>query len=307
MRVLLSLILLVAPLAMQADTPRVATDILPVHALTARVMQGVGSPALIVPPNASPHGHALRPSEARALDQADLVIWMGEDLTPWLTAPRSSLAADASTLELLQTDGTIRHAFRETVTIEPHDHAHDHSDDHGHSHDHDTLDPHAWLDPQNAVHWTRLIAERLSALDPQNAATYAANADAARDEISNARAEIAALLEPAKSIRYVVLHDAYQYFETHFGLAPVGAIKLADATDPSPSRIAALRAAVTENAVTCALAEPQFNTKIIDTVLEGTNAKTVTVDPLGTTVDQGSDFYPKLLTSMAKAIISCAD
>ncbi|WP_224824966.1 zinc ABC transporter substrate-binding protein [Cognatishimia sp. MH4019] len=384
------LILIFAPLTAHADAPRVATDILPVHALTARVMDGVGTPDLIVPANASPHGHAMRPSEAKALDEADLVIWIGESLTPWLEGPLEALGGDAQKLELLEVEGTVLHDFRETATLDAgdhdghdhddhghedhaghdhgdhdhakeeehaghdHDHDHDHDDhahddhaghdhddhdhakeeehaghdhdhdhgkeeehaghDHGdhaghdhHDHDHSGVDPHAWLDPANALLWTDTIAAALSEIDPDNAAAYAANAEAARAEISAAQAEVTETLSGAQNASYVVFHDAYQYFELPFGLTPLGAIRQGDAVDPSPARIAELRAEITERGVTCAMSEPQFNTRMIDTVLEGTDAKTVEIDPLGTTIEQGPDFYPNLLKAMADSLASCVD
>lgn len=105
-----------------ADVPAVATDIAPVHALVSQVMEGVGTPDLIVPPRSSPHGYAMRPSEARALSGADLVVWVGPLLTPWLADPLESLASSASHLALLEQPGTHVLAFREGATFEAHDH-----------------------------------------------------------------------------------------------------------------------------------------------------------------------------------------
>lgn len=151
-----------------AEVPQVAADIAPVHGLVARVMQGLGEPALVVPPGASPHGYSLRPSEARALDQADLVFWLGEPLTPWLTGPLEQLAADAHRIELLETAGTTVLEFRSGARFEEHGHgeddAHDHGghedhgheahDDHGHDHkDHDHADhDHAEHEHENHDH-----------------------------------------------------------------------------------------------------------------------------------------------------------
>tara|TARA_R110002049_G_C9135516_1_gene559257 strand:- start:153 stop:1361 length:1209 start_codon:yes stop_codon:yes gene_type:complete len=114
-----------------ADVPAVATDIAPVHALVSQVMEGVGTPDLIVPPRSSPHGYAMRPSEARALSGADLVVWVGPLLTPWLADPLESLASSASHLALLEQPGTRVLAFREGATFEAHDHGDEGDEDHG--------------------------------------------------------------------------------------------------------------------------------------------------------------------------------
>ena len=125
-----------------AEVPKVAADITPVHGLVARVMQGLGKPSLVVQPGASPHGYSMRPSEARALDQADVVFWMGEALTPWLEGPLEELAGDAHRIELLEAEGTQILAFREGARFE----AHDDHDGHGeeeHAEGHDDHDDHA--------------------------------------------------------------------------------------------------------------------------------------------------------------------
>lgn len=306
-----------------AEAPQVAVDIAPVHSLVARVMEGVGMPDLIVQPGASPHEYALRPSEARALQDADLVFWVSAGLSPWLVGAMQTLAADASVTELLETDGTIRLGFREGALFEKHTHgnedgeAHsDHAveeehDDHaGHEHDHSTHaeakhDPHAWLSPVNASNWLDVIADRLSAADPDNAATYAANAAAGKSELDAAIVEINALLEPVRDKRFVVFHDAYQYFETAFNVPASGAISVSDASDPSPARIAEIRTRISEEGIACVLAEPQFNAGLVQTVLDGTQANTGTLDPLGADLEIGPSLYPQLIRNLAETLTAC--
>ena len=342
-----------------ADVPRVAVDIAPVHGLVARVMEGVGTPDLVIPPGASPHGYAMRPSEALALERADAVFWIGEALTPWLEGPLDTLASDARVTELLEVPGTLTYEFRTGATFEAHEHGdehhdeghqdeahdgdehadhadeHDHNDHDGHkdhddhekhadhdAHDHDNhadhaahddheghghtgLDPHAWLAPANAEVWLMAIAEELSDLDPENAATYKANAVAGKAEIDAAVKEVNALLEPFRAKSFIVFHDAYQYYEKSFGLASAGAISLGDASDPSPARIAEIRNEVAEHGVTCVFSEPQFNPGLVATVLDGTKASTVVIDPIGTSIPTGPTFYTDLITGLGKAIASC--
>jgi zinc transport system substrate-binding protein len=169
-----------------SDTPKVAADISPVHSLVSRVMLGVGTPDLIVQAGASPHGYTLRPSEAKALQDAQMVFWMGESLSPWMEGALDTLSSDATIITLLERDETILMEFREGALFEEHDHD-DHGDekhdDHGDHEDHGSHDPHAWLSPDNARIWLNLIASQLSIVDPENAGTYFANAAAARSEI----------------------------------------------------------------------------------------------------------------------------
>ena len=148
-------------------------------------------------------------------------------------------------------------------------------------------------------------ADSLAEIDPENGPTYRANATAGQAEIDATVAEITALLAPFAGTPYVVFHDAYQYFERPFGLAPVGAISLGDASDPSPARIAQLRDVVADAGATCVFSEPQFNAGLINAVFDGSTARTAVIDPLGTTIEPGPDFYPTLLRDLARAISGC--
>lgn len=321
-----------------ADAPRVAVDIAPVHSIVAAVMEGVGTPDLIVAPGASPHGYSMRPSEARALDEADLVVWMGHGLTPWIEGPIDSLAGDAEKIELLELDATLRLDIREGATFAAHDHDHgsdghdDHGeeeagdDDHGHEeaghdeHDHDDhgheeaghddhahedgVDPHAWLDPKNAIAWAAAIADELAHLDPENAQVYADNAAKFQYEINDLIEDIDASMHAIENLPFVVFHDAYLYFETRFGLSAVGAISASDAEDPSPRRLAGLREEIAELGAVCALTEPQFNSGIVNALGD---VKTAEIDPLGVSIAPGPDHYATVIRNMAASLEACAE
>lgn len=299
-----------------ADAPLVAVDIAPVHSLVARVMDGVGSPALIVQPGASPHEYSLRPSEAKALQDAALIFWIGPDLTPWLAEAIETLAPDAAVTTLLEADGTIELEFREDALFEAHDHDAHGEDDHeedgheaeeaGHEgHDHGAHDPHAWMSPQNAMTWLNVIAGQLSAQDPDNAGAYFANAAAGRIEIEALIGEVNATLDPIRDGKFIVFHDAYQYFETDFDFPAAGAISISDASDPSPARIAEIQDLIVDQGINCVLAEPQFNPGLVATVLDGTEAQTGILDPLGSDLEPGSALYPQLIRNLSTALADC--
>ncbi|MFZ9684569.1 MAG: zinc ABC transporter substrate-binding protein [Gemmobacter sp.] len=298
------LLLITAPAF--AEAPRVVADIAPVQALVARVMAGAGAPEVlaIVPAGASPHGFSLRPSQAAAIEAAEIVVTVGAGLTPWLDGPLGTLAPEAARLTLTEVAGVTLHEAREAVLLggdaghEGHGHA-EAEGKHDHDHDHGPVDPHAWLDPLNAALWVDAIAEALAAADPAQAALYRANAAEARAEIAAAEAEVRALLAPVAGRPYAVFHDAYQYFEARFAIAPVAAIALGDAADPGPQRVAAVRDAVAAAGVRCIFAEPQMNPALIATVAEGTGARTGTIDPLG-----GAS-YPETLRAMARDMAAC--
>ncbi|HLQ20351.1 MAG TPA: zinc ABC transporter substrate-binding protein, partial [Tabrizicola sp.] len=220
-----------------AEVPKVVTDIPPVHALVAQVMGDLGAPELLLAKGADEHDFQLKPSQAGAVANADLVIWIGPELTPWLDSAMDSRPEGAASLALLDAEETMLRHYGDAKP-DGHDHA-EHKDEpghveeqtaDGHDHDHGSEDPHAWLDPGNAQIWLGLIATELGQLDATNAATYAANAKAAQERIATLDAEVQALLAPVKDKPLVTFHDAYGYFADHYGLTFKGSIALGDAS-----------------------------------------------------------------------------
>ncbi|GLO78020.1 zinc ABC transporter substrate-binding protein [Sulfitobacter pontiacus] len=328
-RLLCTTLLFSAGLA-HAEVPRVATDIAPIHSLVSMVMQGAGSPDLIIPPGASPHSYAMRPSEARAVAKADLVVWVGPSLAPWLEEPMSSLAQGAERLTLQDVEGIRLLTNRSGVAFEAHDHGdhegHDDHDDHGDhadhdDHDHDAheeadaheghnhapgaLDPHIWLDPQNAMVWLDAIAASLSAQDPENAALYVDNAAQAQAQLVDLQADIQAELTPLRGQKFVVFHDAYHYFEARFDVEASAAISLSDGAAPSAARLAEVRDVVKDTQAACVFTEPQFNAGLVDALQDGTALKSASLDPIGAALEPGVDMYPALLRDLAAAFTSC--
>ena len=317
-----------------AEVPQVAVDIAPVHSLVTRVMDGVGAPNLVIQVGASPHEYSLRPSEAQALQDANLVFWIGSDLTPWLADAIQTLAPNASTTALLESEGTIELEFRESALFEAHAHGdhdedkhadhddhddhdedkhadHDDHDDHDEDKhadhdDHGAHDPHAWLSPQNAKTWLNVIASKLSAADPKNAGIYFSNAAAGQTEIDALIAEVNVTLEPVRGMNFIVFHDAYQYFENDFDFPASGAISIADASDPSPARIQEIQGRISNEGIDCVLAEPQFNSGLVATVMDGSEAKTGILDPLGAGLQPGAKLYPELIRNLSKALTNCS-
>lgn len=307
----------------QAEAPKVVADIAPVHSLVAQVMAGVGAPDLIVSPGASPHEYAMRPSQARALQEANIVFWTSPGLTPWLEKSLDALTQGAETVELIAAPGTMTLPFREGALFEAHDHDehgehgdddHEGHDDHGDDHDehddheghaHEGEDPHAWLAPENAKLWLGVIAAELSKQDPENADLYAANAEAGRVAIDAAVVEVAAKLAPLRDRSFIVFHDAYQYFETSFDIPAAGAISVGDAQKPSPARLREIEERIAEHNVSCVLAEPQFNAALVTAITEGTEVRAGVMDPLGADLTPGPALYPDLIRHLGGALAAC--
>lgn len=293
LRTALALVLLFSVPA-RADVPRVAVDIAAVHGLVEQVLGDLGGADLILPPGASPHDFALRPSQAAALEQADIVIWIGPDLTPWLERSLHSLAADATQLRLLDVPGTRHLPMREGAVFSAEDHDHEHG----------RIDPHAWLDPANARVWLTAVAGTLAEADPDNAGVYRANAAMAEANLLRLESEIDTLLAPVRDVPFIVLHDAIQYFEARFGLHAIGAMSDSDATPPGAGRLVEMLDGIAERDVACLFWSSQDNIEIAFAVLESGLPNAV-LDPVGMNVRPEPDFYTSLMRGMAETIRDC--
>jgi zinc transport system substrate-binding protein len=300
---LLSLVLLTST-AMAA--PNVVASIKPVHSLVAAVMAGVGEPTLIVKGAASPHTYALKPSDAGALESADIVFWTGHGMELFLADSLGTLASKAEVVELAEAPGITLLPVREGGAFEPHSDGDEAEHEHE-GHDHGESDMHFWLDPENAKLMVTQIATTLAEADPENATTYQANAEAELVKLDALEAELAATLAPVADRPFIVFHDAYQYFEDRFGLDLAGSVTVTPDVMPGAARIDELKAKVGSLGATCVFAEPNFEPTIIAAISEGTSAKTGVLDPEGGALTEGPDLYPTLLRGLAKSLVDCLE
>lgn len=294
--------------AAAAASPDVVASIKPIHSLAAAVMEGVGEPALLVRGSASPHGYSLRPSDAKRLEEAEVVFWVGPFLEGFLVRPLAALADDAAILEIARIPELDLLPLREGGIWEPHNHADpDGPPASGPAERHGRAgpDPHLWLDPDNARAIVAAMAEVLSEADPGNAATYRANAASAAARIDELDAELGATLAPVRDRPFVVFHDAYQYFEAHYGLAAAAAIMASPDQVPGARRLREVRKALHEAGVVCVFREPGFAPALVDTLTEGTDIRQGELDPEGAMLQEGPGLYFQLMRNMAHSIADC--
>ena len=297
----------------------VVTSIKPIHSLASYVMDGVGKPDVIVDGYNSPHGFSLKPSHAKMIEKADLIIWVGEDLEAFLEKPLNTIAKKAVNIEIMDLSGIKKLKFREKNIFEGHDdHGHGHKekkhdehghkkakhDDHGHEgHAHGEHDPHVWLDPMNAKVIIKEIEKQLVKLDPDNSSKYKANSKKAQSELDNLTKNIKRDLKG--NLRFVVFHDAYQYFENRFGIKVLGALTVNPDVLPGAEQLSEIREVIEHEKVNCLFSEPQFNPAIIKSIAKDTKIKTGVLDPLGATLDKGKGMYSELLQNMYASFKGC--
>lgn len=308
----LAVVIVLTPGRVLAQDLNVVATIKPIHSLVAQVMGDVGTPRLLVGGTASPHTYSMKPSDARALNAARVVFRVSEEIEPFTRKIAASLPKSVAVVTLADAPGLKLLDRRSGGTFEAHDHGHaghDHGK-HDHSkHNHDdhgsVRDGHVWLDPQNATAMVREIARALSEAAPQHAAVFKANADTTIAGIDALTREIEADLAPVKGKPFVVFHDAYQYFEQRFGLAAAGAITVSPEVQPSAKRLSEIRGKISSLGVACVFAEPQFKSKLVAAVIEGTGAKAGTLDPEGASVEPGVNAYAVLMRNLAQGLRSC--
>lgn len=306
--------------------PEIAVSIKPVHSLVASVTRGVAEPYLLIPGSASPHTYSLKPSDAQALENADFVFWVGEDMETFMTQPLAALADNARRVPLAEAPEVTLLDIRSGDDWERHDdshgenhghgddHAHDDGHDHAHGdhaqdkkgeHAHGDTDMHIWLDPANAKAMVARIVNVLSETDQANAETYEANGAETLKRLDSLEAELSEKLAPVQDKPYFVFHDAYQYFEVAFDLNNVGSITLNPEVPTSARRVREITEKIETTGANCIFAEPQFEPKLIDVVTEGTDVRSGVLDPLGADIDAGPDLYFALMRRNAEALVGC--
>lgn len=291
MSIRLATALTLAATSLQAEPLRIVTDTAPIQSMVQAVVGELAEVKVLLPAGASPHDYAMRPSDAIALENADVVVWVGHGLTPFLEDPIETLAKDATVVELLDTEGWL--------PIEL-----DHHDDHD-EHDHGAFDPHAWLAPDVQSAWVMTLANTLGQLDPTNAATYQFNAATQTTAIIETQSAVEEMLADVRGGQYVVSHDALGYFERAFDMPAAGAITISDASAPGAARIIELRQIMQDLDVTCILVDPQTSPKWAQVVAEGIGAKVAMVDPQGAALPDGPIRSTGIMLDIATVLADC--
>jgi len=275
-----------------ASELKVVVTIKPLHALVTRVMQGAGTPELLVKGTASPHAFALKPSQMRLLNEADIFFRMSEAVEPFTAKVVRSLPAGVEVVTMQEAEGVKLLARRTGATFERHQHG-------------EAVDGHAWLDPDNAVAMTARIARALSARAPALAPIFRANAAALARDIADLAADLERDLAGVAGRPYIVFHDAFQYLERRYGLAPVGSIHVSPDVPPSGKRLAELRRKLTSLGAICVFAEPQSDPRLLANLVEGTGARLGTLDAEGVGLEPGPDLYFTLMRRLAGELKGC--
>ncbi|MCU1768738.1 zinc ABC transporter substrate-binding protein [Pseudomonas protegens] len=279
---------------------RVLTSIKPLQLIAAAVQDGVAVPEVLLPPGASPHNYALRPSDVRKVQSVDLLYWIGPDMEGFL--PRVLKGRSQPSVAVQDLPGMKLRHFAE----DSHSHAED-ADEHDHDHRPGTLDAHLWLSPVNArVIATRMAAD-LSAADPANAARYQNNLKAFSERLDALDARLKARLAGIAGKPYFVFHEAFDYFEDAYGLKHAGVFSVAAEVQPGAQHVAAMRARLQQVGKTCVFSEPPLRPRLAETLVAGLPVKLAELDALGGYTPATAQGYEQVLEKLGNDLAGCLE
>ena len=322
------------------ETTGVISTIQPINSLVSAIIGNTGKSITIIPSEQSPHDFKLKPSDVKVLQNGNIIFYVSNHLESSITKVLKNLPKNIKLINLMEESGVNHLAIRDNDAWERHDHHghddhdvhdkhgkkhddHDDHDKHGKKHDdHDDHDKHGkkhddhddhekeddvhvWLSPDNAIKIVQKVNKVLSLYFPENSKIYNDNTTKFIDKIRNLKMELVKELSPIKNKPYIVFHDAYQYFEKTFELNAVGSVALEGDIASSPKQISFIKDKIVKSKALCVFQEPQFDSKLVKIVVEGTDAKIGTLDPLGVNISENKDFYLQLITNMAKSLKEC--
>lgn len=299
------LVLFVAFIACSAQADvRVLTSIKPLQQIAAAVQDGVGSPDVLLPPGASPHHYALRPSDVRRVGDADLLYWIGPDMENFLprvlnTRSKPSVAVQSLAGMQLRHFGEDSHSHDEG--------GHDDHDDHDHDHRPGSLDAHLWLSSVNARVIAAKMAADLAKVDPANAARYQGNLKAFDERLDALDQRIKARVAGVANKPYFVFHEAFDYFEANYGLKHTGVFSVASEVQPGAQHVAAMRKRLQEVGKTCVFSEPPLRPRLAETLTAGLPVRLAELDALGGTDSVDGKGYERLLEKLGSDLAGCLE
>ncbi|OLS64101.1 High-affinity zinc uptake system protein ZnuA precursor [Pseudomonas putida] len=279
------------------------TSIQPLQLIAAAVQDGVGKPEVLLPPGASPHHYALRPSDVRRVAEVDLLYWIGPDMEGFL--PRVLNSRSKPTVAVQGLPGmSLRHFGEDSHSHEEHA---DDPDEHDHDHRPGTLDAHLWLSTVNARVIAARMAADLSAADPANAARYQSNLKGFEQRLDVLDQNLKQRLAGVGDKPFFVFHEAFDYFESAYGVKHTGVFSVAQEVQPGAQHVAAMRKRLQEVGKTCVFSEPPLRPRLAETLTAGLPVKLAELDALGGTLAVDAKGYETLLTNLGNGLAGCLE
>lgn len=283
----------------------VVTSLKPIGFIASAIADGVTNTEVLLPDGASEHDYALRPSDVKRLQSADLVVWVGPDMEAFMQKTTQKIPQSKQVV-MAELPG-VKPLLMKGAKEDEHEHegGHDHDENGDHHHHHGEYNMHIWLSPDVARLAAVAIHQKLVEVMPQSRAKLDANLKDFEAQLAQTDEQVGKELAPLKGKGYFVFHDAYGYFEKHYGLTSLGHFTVNPEIQPGAQRLHEIRTQLVEQKATCVFAEPQFRPAVIEAVARGTSVRMGTLDPLGTSIKLSKASYPQFLTQLANQYSGC--
>jgi len=287
-----------------ANALTVTVSITPLAGIIAPLLGENDSLKVVLKPGQSPHGFQMTPADMKRLASSDLLVWVDTPVDMWMKKAKNSIGVKALAMHDLK--GLVEYPVRQGGVWEKHDHStheiekghateHDHHNHDEHNHEHDSnenhalkMDGHLWMSVENAILLVKKVSQALQGLSPSEAAQIAAREKQWLSKLQQTDLKVKQQLQPVSQVPYMVLHDAFQYFEKRYQLNGVGSIQLNPAVSPSLKRVKELRDKIAAGDVQCVFKEPQFPQNKVLAVTKGLDVRVGSLDPLGFVKRDGS-------------------
>ncbi len=308
--ILWGFILTTPALSSAAKPPRVLVSMSPIHSLVTGVMKGISTPELLIKGGLSPHNISLKPSQMRALSQAEVIFWLGEEAESFLKHPLESASSDQQIIKILDLPKLRLLPLRQGGIWEQHAPSTAHADNTHPAHEQvaqrpENIDSHVWLDPLNAQIMAQAIADTLSAIDSERAAQYQENTKHLIFRLENLHLEIGNVAAAAINKPYIVFHDAYQYFEDRYQLKPAGSVTIDPKRKPGARRLREIQQKLQETKAHCIFSEPQFPSSHLRILTGDGQYYSGNLDPIGIDIPPGQNMYFILMRRLVSDFVSC--
>lgn len=282
---------------------KVLTSIKPLQLIAAAVQDGVAVPEVLLPPGASPHHYALRPSDVRKVQSVDLLYWIGPDMESFLPRVLNGRTLPSVAIQDLPRL-KLRHFAQDSQSHAEDDHD---GDEHDHDHRPGTVDAHLWLSPTNARVIAAKMAADLSTADPANAARYQSNLKGFNQRLDALDTRLKARLAGVVGKPYFVFHEAFDYFEDTYGLKHAGVFAVAAEVQPGAQHVAAMRTRLQAVGKTCVFSEPPLRPRLAETLVAGLPVKLAELDALGGYTPATAQGYEQLLEKLGNDLAGCLE
>jgi len=279
------------------QTVDVVSTIKPIHMLASAIAGKHLHLVQLIPDTASAHHYALKPSNMRQLQTARLILQIDPNLEQFLNKSLQKLPETTQHLVLAQLEGIRLHDLNDNHA----EHSHQHTQNQTHS----LKDLHIWLDPDNAIIMSRAIANQLKKIDPEHSQDYAANVQQLITKIQAVDQSLQIQLAPIKQTPMLVFHNAWRYFEKHYGIEAINAISMSSIKQLSLSKAQSIQALLAEKNIRCLLGEYPEPAAMLQRLAQKNNLKLLRLDVMGTQISLSANSYIELLEQTAEGFLAC--